>query len=393
MTGQPSGGQQAAGPAPTTVQPAMAFKPPAGGPVGYNSNPQAPLPFVPSSTPFSGQQPGNPAQQLGNPGQQPGSPPSYGGPQPPYGPPQGGPQGSGALVPVSQAQGPGSGGNDNTATMPGLPPIAADGGNQWNGGQQYGQGGQQWGGPVGSGWPQGPGQQHPGQQGPGGPQDGTFGSRLANMRVPGLKSRGPLLPAIGVGAAIIIIAAVIVAVHGGGSSNAGNATTPTPTTTSSSQGGSNAQATQEQAATQLSGLLSQSGGDRGKVDNAVVTVEKCGGAGAIQQASQTFSQAAANRQTLLTKLSSLPGKSALDPTMISNLTSAWQASAQADSDLSKWAADEAGRCKKGKTVADPNYKASLGPDATATSSKEEFVGEWNPLAQKYGLQTYTIGDI
>jgi hypothetical protein len=388
MTGQPSGSQQAAGTAPTTVQPAMAL-PPSGGPQGYNSNPQAPLPFVPSSTPFSGQQPGNP--------------PSYGGPQQPYGAPQsrppgqgspqGGPQGSGALVPVSQAQGPGSRRNDNTETMPGMPPIA-DGGNQWNGGQQYGQGGQQWGGPAGGGWPQGPGQQGPGQQGPGGPQEGgTFSSRLANMRVPGLKSRGPLLPAIGVGAAIIIIAAVIVAVHsGGGSSNAGN-TTPAPATTSSSQAGSNSQATQKQAATQLSSLLSQSGGDRGKVDNAVVTVEKCGGAGAIQQASQTFSQAAANRQTLLTKLSSLPGKSALDSTMISNLTSAWQASAQADSDLSKWAGDEAGGCKKGKTGTDPNYKASLGPDATASSSKEDFVGEWNPLAQKYGLQTYTIGDI
>jgi hypothetical protein len=269
--------------------------------------------------------------------------------------------------------------------MPGMPPIGADGGGQWNGGQQYGQGGQQWGGPAGSGWPQGPSGPHDG---------GTFSSRLANMRVPGLKSRGPLLPAIGIGAAIIIIAAVIVAVHGGsGSSNASGTTTPAPTATSSSQAGSNSQAAQEQAANQLSGLLSQSGGDRGKVDNAVVTVEKCGGAGPIQQASQTFSQAAASRQTLLAKLSSLPGKSALNPTMISNLTSAWQASAQADSDLSKWADDEAGGCKKGKTGTDANYKASLGPDATATSSKEAFVAEWNPLAQRFSLQTYTIGDI
>ena len=78
--------------------------------------------------------------------------------------------------------------------------------------------------------------------------------------------------------------------------------------------------------------------------------------------------------------------------MISNLTSAWQASAQADSDLSKWADDEAGGCKKGKTGTDANYRASLGPDATATSSKEAFVAEWNPLAQKLSLQTYTIGE-
>jgi hypothetical protein len=270
--------------------------------------------------------------------------------------------------------------------MPGMPSVGNDSGNQWNGGQPYGQGGQQWGGPAGSDWP----------QGPGGPQDGsTFSSRLANMRVPGLKSRGPLLPAVAIGAAIVVIAAIVVAVHGsGGSSNASSTTTPAAAPTSSSQAKSNSQATQQQqAASQLSGLLSQSGGDRGDVDNAVVTVEKCGGASAIQQAAQTFNQAASNRQTLLTKLASLPGKSALDSAMVSNLTSAWQASAQADSALAKWADDEAGSCKKGKTGTDANYKASLGPDATATAGKKAFVAEWNPLAQKYSLQTYTISDI
>jgi hypothetical protein len=270
--------------------------------------------------------------------------------------------------------------------MPSMPPVGTDGGNGWDGGQQYGQGGQPWGGPAGGGWP----------QGPGGPRDGgTFRSRLANMRVPGLKSRGPLLPAIGVGAAIVIIAAVIVAVHGGNaSSNASNTTTSASARPSSSQAGANSQATQQQqAAKQLSTLLSESGGDRGDVDNAVVTVEKCGGAGPIRNAAQTLTQAAANRQTLLTRLASLPGKSALDSGMLSNLTSAWQSSAQADSDLAKWADDEAGSCKKGKTGTDANYRASLGPDATATASKKAFVAEWNPLAQKFSLQAYTIGDI
>jgi hypothetical protein len=38
--------------------------------------------------------------------------------------------------------------------------------------------------------------------------------------------------------------------------------------------------------------------------------------------------------------------------------------------------------------ADPNYAAATGPDNRAKADKIAFVGEWNPIAAKYGLTSY-----
>jgi hypothetical protein len=133
-------------------------------------------------------------------------------------------------------------------------------------------------------------------------------------------------------------------------------------------------------------LLSQSGGDRGDVVNAVVSVQKCGPG--LPGAAATFSKASQNRHVLLNKLENVPGSSNLPPAMIQHLTTAWQASAQADEDLAKWAAAESHGCKKGKTSNNRYLKASYGPDSQATTNKQAFTAQWNPLAQKYGLPTY-----
>lgn len=227
--------------------------------------------------------------------------------------------------------------------------------------------------------PGGPGGPYP----PGPPQDGR---RRPWSRLPS----GPLTPAIIAVVLVLVVAGVVIAaMHGNSSSSSAAGTTggSTPTATAST----NAQA-EKQAATQLSVLLPQSGADRGKVVNAVVDVQNCGKN--LAQDAATFSTAAANRQSLLTKLSTLPGRTALSPAMISALTGAWQASAQADTDLSKWAQDElSGGCHKSKTGNDANLKASYGPDGQATTDKQAFTRLWNPLARQYGLQTYQVGDL
>jgi len=187
----------------------------------------------------------------------------------------------------------------------------------------------------------------------------------------------------------VVAGVVIAAMHGSSSSSSAGGTTggSTPTATASA----NAQA-EKQAATQLSVLLPQSGADRGKVVNAVVDVQNCGKN--LAQDAATFSTAAANRQSLLTKLDTLPGRAALSPAMVSALTGAWHASAQADTDLSKWAQDELSRgCRKSKTGNDANLKASYGPDGQATTDKQAFTRLWNPLARQYGLKTYQVGDL
>jgi hypothetical protein len=147
--------------------------------------------------------------------------------------------------------------------------------------------------------------------------------------------------------------------------------------------------TQQQAASALSGLLSQSGTDHSDVNAAVTSVTECKGLAAD---ARTLNKAAANRRTLLAKLSQLPGRSALPPAMLADLTGAWQASATVDSDLAKWASDGVGHCKKNNTK-DPNYTATLPFDSKATNDKTAFARAWNGLAKKYGLPAYSPSQI
>jgi hypothetical protein len=143
---------------------------------------------------------------------------------------------------------------------------------------------------------------------------------------------------------------------------------------------------QRQAAAQLSALLPQSGTDRADVIDAVGNVRSCGKN--LRKDVQIFSTAASNRRALVSKLGSLPGRSALPAAMLTDLSGAWQASAQVDTDLAQWAATAASHgCHKGNSK-DHSLQASYGPDGQATAGKQAFARLWNPLAKRYGLRTY-----
>jgi hypothetical protein len=207
------------------------------------------------------------------------------------------------------------------------------------------------------------------------------------MRMPG-GGRRRLVPAtIAAGMAVVVVVGVVVVLQ----SMRGNTSSP-PTTAPSSTPKSSASApasnqAQHQAAAQLAGLLSQSGNDRGSVINAVDDIQNCGKT--LAQDEQVLARAASNRRALLTRLGSLPGRSTLPAAMVSDLTAAWQASAQDDTDLGKWAGDElAHGCHKKTVNNDPNYQASLGPDNQATNEKQSFTALWNPIARRDGLKTY-----
>ena len=141
----------------------------------------------------------------------------------------------------------------------------------------------------------------------------------------------------------------------------------------------------QQGAHNLAALLSQSVSDRSAINNAYTDVQNCGPTLAQDQA--TFQQAVASRQSLLSRLGSMPGASALPATMISSLTQAWQASISADQDYAAWAKDESAGCTPGGS--DGNLAAAAGPGNQATQSKIAFVNSWNPIAQQYGLPTYS----
>jgi hypothetical protein len=199
------------------------------------------------------------------------------------------------------------------------------------------------------------------------------------------RSVGSLLPAITAAVLVLVAAAAVIVVvtlrHGSGT---GVATPPATTTATSTSGTKNISA-EKQAATTLDGLLSQTVGDRSAVINAVTDVRRCGPS--LRQDARTFSTAASSRRTLLSKLGSMTGRSALPASMLQHLTSAWQASAEVDTDLSRWAGDEIGHgCRKNDQ--DSNLGATNGPDTQATAGKQAFARQWNPIARRYALTTY-----
>jgi hypothetical protein len=182
----------------------------------------------------------------------------------------------------------------------------------------------------------------------------------------------------------VIVAAALVAVvagfvifraHSGGTAARGS-TGSTPSAAS--------QDTRRQAAVRLSGLLAQSVTDRAAVTAAAADVRRCGPS--LHQDARTFARAASSRQQLLSKLGSLPGRSRLPAAMLQALTGAWQASAEVDTDLARWAQDKARGCHRRGSNA--GLRASYAPESRATAGKETFARLWNPVARQYDLTTY-----
>ncbi len=113
----------------------------------------------------------------------------------------------------------------------------------------------------------------------------------------------------------------------------------------------------------------------------------------LSQDESVFTNAAASRHALLNELASMPDRSALPAGMLQDLTNAWQASEQADSDFAAWTQDEISQGCSTDVQADPNYQAATGPDDQATRSKMAFVSIWTPIASQYGLPQYQYNEI
>jgi hypothetical protein len=189
------------------------------------------------------------------------------------------------------------------------------------------------------------------------------------------RSRRPLVLVIVAAALVAVVAGVVIFRAHSGSSAASGTTLP-----------ASSQDAQRLAAVRLSGLLAQSVTDRAAVIDAAADVRGCGPS--LRQDARTFASAASSRQRLLTRLGSLPGRSLLPAAMLRDLTGAWQASAQVDTDLAQWAEGKiAGGCR-GNSRSDARLRASYVPEGQATAGKQAFAILWNPVARRYGLTTY-----
>ena len=238
-----------------------------------------------------------------------------------------------------------------------------------------------------------------GAAGPGGPP-GPGGSPRRSGRFRWAAVAGIILAAVAAGA---IVAAVVVGFptkHTGASSSpsasgrpassgppaAQSSLSQAASSQSASSQASTGPAAEQTAAQNLSQLLTQSISDRSKIVSAFNDVDTCGPG--LAGDTQTFQQAAASRQSLLSQLGTLPDASALPPQLIQSLTSAWQASVAADQDYAGWASDENSHGCRPNDTADAHYQATVAPNQQATTDKTTFVGLWNPIATKYSLPTY-----
>jgi hypothetical protein len=211
-------------------------------------------------------------------------------------------------------------------------------------------------------------------RGPGFPRLSGLPRRLGFTRRLGR----PLVPVIVAVVLVAIVAGLVLVRTLSGSAAASGTAGATPSASS--------QEARRQAAVQLAGLLAQSVTDRADVTGAAEDVRGCGPS--LHQDARTFTRAASSRQRLLARLASLPGRSALPAALLQDLTSAWQASAQVDTDLAQWTQDNIARgCHHGSR-SDAHLRASGVPESRATVSKRAFAAQWNPIARQYGLRTY-----
>jgi hypothetical protein len=191
-----------------------------------------------------------------------------------------------------------------------------------------------------------------------------------------------LVPVIVAAALIAVVTAVVLVwAFSGSTGTAGTGTTPS----------ASSQDARRQAAVRLSGLLAQSVTDRAAVTRAAEDVRSCGPS--LQQDARTFAHAASSRQQLLSRLASMPGRSVLPAAMLQDLTGAWQASAQVDTDLARWAQGKIDRGCHRNGPPDAHLRASYVPEARAAAGKRAFASRWNPLARQYGLTTYQRNEL
>jgi hypothetical protein len=171
------------------------------------------------------------------------------------------------------------------------------------------------------------------------------------------------------------------------SGNTGSAGPTAPASTASPATSTAAPATTEkQAATNLAAMLSQSVSDRAAIISAASDVGNCGPH--LSSDAKVFDDAASSRKSLLASLTTMPGRTALPAAMLSDLTMAWQASIAADQGYAQWASDENTQGCVANDTNDPGYQATVTPNANATTYKTAFVGQWNPVAGRYGLTQY-----
>ncbi|PZG15146.1 hypothetical protein C1I98_39385 [Spongiactinospora gelatinilytica] len=152
-----------------------------------------------------------------------------------------------------------------------------------------------------------------------------------------------------------------------------------PSEASQDPGGGTTAAGQAQA---VDDLLSDSGGARSGLGPALTQVRQCEEA---DSAISTIERVTEARRKQVEQVRTLELGAVADGDTIKNrLTTALQASLDADESFLTWARRRAGDCDADWTK-DPDYNAGLSSSSKATAAKKQFVQLWNPVAKEHGL--------
>ena len=166
------------------------------------------------------------------------------------------------------------------------------------------------------------------------------------------------------------------------------AVNPTSPVTSATTGSSQPPGSATMAA--IGSDLARSASVRPTVQAAIDGVENC--SMSPQSGEATLQQAINTRQDILNGLQTLsPSGLPNGAQLISTLETAMKDSINADEDYQSWMVDfaNAGNPCGSDPSQDSNYVAGQAASGAATSDKNIFLGIWNPMAPRYGQQTYS----
>lgn len=173
-------------------------------------------------------------------------------------------------------------------------------------------------------------------------------------------------------------------------------TTTAPTTTTADPG----VAALRGAMVDLDRILVQSTQGRGQVGNAVAGVKSC----SInpQEASREINNVISNRQSVLAQINAVDTRgSAQAGALVGQLRNAIQYSIDADIHYRDWMVflytdyyyTTPIGCPSGAAPTNAAYDAGNASSGQATNAKRSFVSAYNPVAQSYGLRTWSDTEI
>ncbi|QNS08746.1 hypothetical protein IAG42_15360 [Streptomyces xanthii] len=231
-------------------------------------------------------------------------------------------------------------------------------------------------------------QQGPPQQ-PGVPQYQDAYEPEPSRRKARTGSKLPMVAAVGVGLLVVGIGAGALLGGGGTDDDKTDQTKTVSDASSASTEPSPSVDPAKEQAVALDKLLADSNNSRDSVVRAVANIGACK---ALPQSSKDLRDAATQRNGLVTRLNGLAiDKLPKNAELKAALTSAWKASASADSHYAAWGDQVAGKkgCQKGHARPTPQRRAGDRASGTASTQKNQAAKIWNEIADQYQLTRRT----